>query len=275
VAGLAVASELIKKFAFPESRPNTLNGTFSDFKTAQDNLYTAVRDTLNILADETKNEPLPYKNLRDRWKQEIDFNGKKRPISDLAKADFPKTGQAYVDLTNGAMAQFRKYYWNVMFIKAGELVIEDLKFVHYDSPGHHATSHAIQRYKDYPGDYIRGYYSPPNIFGEQDGFYFKRYYYKFDGKELSKSAAEKVFQDSVPGRWITPDDKGNPTTGLFPRDYVFKQLVREKTPFQFGRSYFYYQIRNDFELGSCKKTDACAYLDANEPEYKFTGGLIK
>ncbi len=272
---------MVEKFAFSENRSHDLDGVFADFKTGQDKLFFAVRDALLTLADETKTGPVRYKNLRDKWTQEIDFNGKKRPISDLAMADFPsdKQGAAYVALLNGAMGQYRKYFWNVMFIKAGELVTEDLKFDYYDSPGKHATTYAIERYEEHPGDYIRAYYYPPNFAGELDGFYYKRWYFKFDGRELSPKAAAEVFQDSIPGKWINPDDKGNPTTGLFPRDYIFKQFVREKTNFKLGSplrvgSYFYYQIRNDFGLGSCGKTDACAYLDANEPEYVFTGGLI-
>lgn len=85
----------------------------------------------------------------------------------------------------------------------------------------------------------------------------------FDGKYLSTEAAQELFIDDTPGHIMNPDDKGSPKTGLFPRDYVFKQFRTKKV--DFGG---YFDLAKE-GVAACTGSKA---LDESTYNYEFTGG---
>ena len=110
-----------------------------------------------------------------------------------------------------------------------------------------------------PGDkarYLRGYFSFTNEY-----YYYGWWLFSFDGRELPPAAAAELFKDDTPGNIISP-------TGLFNRDYVFKQFHREKPSFEFGPDEHYHDLRKDLELGP----DLSSGFDLDADNYAFTGG---
>ncbi len=252
VALYAVTAEVVKKFAFGDGPP-TLYGVFAEFKTGQDRLYEAMTDRLLILADKTNN----YQNLRDKWTEEIEFNGKKHTCQDFAiEGAFPSEefGTAFVALKDAALGEFKKYFWNVMIVKAGSLEYsyEWPITVGYEgqSPTHYGRD---EHYKNYPATYLRGSYG--GIFT----YYYRYWHFTFDGGELPAAAAKELFKDDTPGNIINPD-------GLFNRDYVFKQFRGEKPRF-FG----YHDLKKHPYIHPRFLTE----LDFDLPDdYEFTRGML-
>ncbi len=252
IATLGIASVLIKKFAFPDSRTNGLLGTYAEFRKGQDDLFNATDDALLILRDETDN----YKNLREKWTEEIDFNGKKYTLRDVATAQFPseKDGTVYVALLKVAFDQFRKYFWNLMITKAGWVKWSHRWGFDPDSGRAYWTPARYGREKHYTEDsnkssYLRGWWDGVAI--------FSKLYITFDGRELPPAAAKELFKDDTPGHIINPD-------GLFNRDYVFKQFRTEKLDF-LG----YHDVRKDLDWG-IYSGDAIGF-DLPD-DYVLTGG---
>jgi hypothetical protein len=226
----------------------TLNGVFAEFKLAHLQMQIEIKNKLIILADKTDN----YKNLRDGWKGEIVFNDKKYTLRDLAGAQFPdkSIGQKYTDLTTAAYDRFRKYIWNLMIATAGTMTYS----YQWSYPAAPAPSYYIRRNicekDEYKSVYVRDWY-----FGGR--YYFRYWYFTFDGHELSSNAAKELFMDDYPTHIINPK-------GLFRRDYVFKQFHRDRPDF-FG--YFDLRPNEDYHPYSGD--------DFDTSDFVFTGGDFK
>lgn len=246
---IAILGASIKQWISASERPAVLDGRFAEFALGHNRMQKAISDTLLILADETDN----YKNLREGWKGEIEFNGKKYTLKDLANSQFPTLdkGKEYTSLRTVAYDQFKKHLWNVMFIKAGSMTYS----AYWSIPVFSKTPSKYGRdihYKDYPATYLRGWYEHVGL-----RYYFRYWYFTFDGRELSTEAAHELFKDDSPQNIINPD-------GLFNRDYVFKQFHTEKPDF-FG----YHELRKD--ASEFPKYDN--ELDFDLPDdFVFTGG---
>lgn len=280
---IAIAGGYLEKWASGDERPSVLTDSFTQFSLGQQNMQLAISNKLLILADigHTSDKEYPYQNLKELFKKgDFEFKGKKYDLKGLANANFPseKNGTDFVKMRNAAYNNFTLYFWNAMFWKAGEINTKFYGSQDYSNDGFLPLNYAINTlYKERPADYFRGYYYCPNASPDcslGDHFNYQYWWFTFDGNELTPGTAALLFQDSVPGRWINPDDKGNPTTGLFRRDFVFKQFVNKKTDFIID-NYHYYQIRNDLNKGSCDLHMDCAYFDTEEPEYKFPDGYLK
>lgn len=252
---IAIAGESIKKWTSGD-KPANLDAEFAEFKLGHLQMEKAISDTLLKLADKTDN----YKNLRERFKGDIEFNGKKYSLSDLANSQFPTPakGKEYTDLRTAAYDRFRKYIWNVMIMKAGRLNYSSYWLVaqqSYDSPTQYGRD---VHYKDerYKSTYLRGWH---DYFG---GFFYHRYFYfEFDGRELSPEAAKELFKNDTPENVINPD-------GLFDRDYVFHQFHKEK-PDWFG----YYALRKDLnKTKGFVSRDKDFGFDPAADDVVFTGG---
>ena len=224
---IAIVGENIKKWTSSD-HPANLEAEFSEFVLGHNQMQKAISDTLLTLADETDN----YKNLREGWKSEIPFNGKKYTLRDLAGSQFPTVDQGvkYTALRTAAYDQFRKYIWNVMIIKAGTLNYSAYWFRDIgsnDSPTQYGRD---EHYKDdrYKSTYLRGWWC--NFCNE---FYYRYFYFEFDGRELSPAAAKELFKNDTPENIINPG-------GLFDRDYVFHQFHKEKPDWR-----GYYALRKD------------------------------
>lgn len=252
---IAIVGENIKKWTSSD-HPANLEAEFSEFVLGHNQMQKAISDTLLTLADETDN----YKNLREGFNEDIDFNGKKYSLSDLAGSQFPTVDQGvkYTALRTAAYDQFRKYIWNVMIIKAGRLNYSTYWLVginSYDSPTQYGRD---IHYKDdrYKSTYLRGWYE---YFGEL--FYYRYFYFEFDGRELSPEAAKELFKNDTPENTINPD-------GLFDRDYVFHQFHKEK-PDWFG----YNALRKDLnKTKGFRSGDKGFGFDLAADDGKLTGG---
>lgn len=262
-AAIAIAVENIKQWT-SDDKPNNLEAEFAEFENAHLQMQIAIENMLSTLADATDD----YKNLREGWPGEIELNGKKYTLRDLAgsqfpniDASFPETnkGEAYAKLKTAAYDRFRKYIWNVMFIKAGEMTYSAAWTIgpaDLGPWGADATPTYYGRethYKDYPATYLRGY---RQAFFEN--WVFRYWYWTFDGLELSATAAKELFKDDTPEHIINPD-------GLFLRSYVFKQFHTKKPDF-FG----YHELRKDTE--SVGDDTGNGYAFDVPDNYEFTGG---
>lgn len=224
---IAIVSDIIKKWTTSD-KPANLDAEFAEFKLGHLQMQIAISNTLLKLADETDD----YKNLREGFEKDVELNGKTYSLRDLATSQFPTVakGGEYTKLRTAAYDRFRKYIWNVMFIKAGNLNYSAYWLVgqmSYDSPTQYGRD---VHYKDdrYKSTYLRGWHEE---FGGL--FYYRYFYFEFDGRELSSAAAKELFKNDTPENIINPD-------GLFDRDYVFHQFHKEK-PDWFG----YYALRKD------------------------------
>lgn len=249
---IAIAGENIKKWASGD-RPANLDAEFAEFVRGHNQMQKSISDTLLTLADETDH----YKNLREGFKEDIEFNGKKYSLRDLAGSNFPvvNKGTAYVALRTAAFDRFRRLIWNVMFIKAGRMTYSGPWSIYADGLGRNPTWMGRNvHYRDprYKATYLRGFYE---FFGNR--FYYRYWYFEFDGLELSGDAANELFKDDTPGHIINPK-------GLFFRDYVFKQFHGHKPDF-FG----YHELRQEPDWGG--SGDAFAF-DAEADAFVFTGG---
>ncbi|MBD2752521.1 hypothetical protein [Spirosoma validum] len=251
----AITVNFINKWASGYDRPASFDTTFGDFENKHEIIYIAVRDKLLLLADEKDN----YKSLRDAWQQEIEFNNKKYTLKELADIHFPtvSNGGDYVKLQTAAYEKFRKDLWNMMIIKTGQLNYTIRHEDTYYNDSYHPTHYAERIYQEHKAYYVRGYYSPAGLNG---GFYYRYWYFTFDGYELSDEAAYILFKDGRPEQTLNDE-------GLFTRDYVFKQFNKEKPDF-FG----YHDIRKDYEKGP-GPGDAY-YFDINGDNWDFTGGAF-
>jgi hypothetical protein len=249
IAVLAIAADSIKTWALGD-RPGNLDAEFAEFVKGHNQMQKAISDLLLILADETDN----YKNLREGWKGDIDFNGKKYTLRDLAESQFPTVaqGKAYTDLRTAAYDQFRKYIWNLMIAKAGSIEYSSMWYRQESFIGTSPTNFGrSEHYKNHPATYLRGWYD--GIFT----YYYRYWHLTFDGRELPDAAAKELFKDDTPHNIINPD-------GLFLRDYVFKQFHTEKPDF-FG----YHDLKKHFS----KFPQYNTYLDFDLPDdFEFTGG---
>ncbi|RCR66919.1 hypothetical protein DUE52_24270 [Larkinella punicea] len=224
---IAIVSDIIKKWTTGD-KPANLDAEFAEFKLGHLQMQIAISNTLLKLADETDD----YKNLREGFGKDVELNGKTYSLRDLATSQFPtvKQGDEYTALRTAAYDRFRKYIWNVMIMKAGKMTYSALwsrSNESYDSPTQYARD---VHYSDgrYKSTYLRGWY---DWFGNL--FYYRYFYFEFDGRELSSEAAKELFKDDTPEHIINPD-------GLFTRDYVFKQFHKEQ-PDWFG----YHELRKD------------------------------
>lgn len=286
-AAIAIVSLNIKTWALDgNSRPQTLEAQFAKFDDSQNKMRKAMSDLLIDLASSTDN----YRNLRENWK-DVEFNGIKYTLRHLASSTFPtKSGSAnpsanptkiedtpYVLMRTAATEHFKRQIWNVMIAKAGSLSYggwwhENVDDYDKKPPFHYAREIFYKR-ADNKGRYLRGYYNevPLPYGGVNRRFTFGSWTFTFDNRPLSADAANELFIDDTPGHIMDPDDKGNPKTGFFNRDYVFKQFHQEKkymTPFL--------DLREDEDWGRGDKGDNGGYgsygFDPDSNNYVFTGG---
>jgi hypothetical protein len=263
---IAATATQIEKWALGEKTDKGVDAAFGGFKAGYDDMMTEVSNNLLLLASSDKN----YANLQAAFaKGDIEFMGKKYSLKDLAENHFPDANvpadtAQYEALRNTALLRFKKYIWNAMIIQAGDMTYHYLS-VHeagYYAGG--ANEHVRVNYysqEGYEGSYIRGVYGGPTL----DTYTFEEFYFEFDGKKLSADAAKELFIDTTPGHIINPDpnDKTKPLTGLWPRDYIYKQFHTEKPDFN-----GYFDVSKD-EVGHSDK-----YLDFDPAadNYVFTGG---
>ena len=250
-AVIAIAADSIKSWAVGKNRPPSLEASFSAFEIGHQRMQLAITKRLLELADDKDN----YKNLREAWTGEIEFNGKKYTLRDLAGAQFPteRNGTEYIKLRDAALTRFKKYIWNAMIIKAGDMSYSDAMFDRFYNSSYHPTHYAERFYPKNKAVYLRGFYDKGI-----DTNVYRYWYFTFDGLQLSDEAAAVLFNDYWPGNVVNPD-------GLFNRDYVFKQFHIQKPDF-LG----YHDIRNDFEPGP-GPGDAYWFNGAGDT-FNFTGG---
>lgn len=259
---VAITIGTAKSWLEEANRPSELvvNGAFADFVGGHNRMQKALSDSLLILADRTDN----YRNLREKWSGQIDFNGKKYTLKDLAGAQFPVkgVGTEFVELRDAAYTKFKKDFWNVMFVKAGEMRQIGSTYESFTTVVPRVYAMGIH-YPNHKATYLRGYWSRSAIIHSNQYLNYGYWTFAFDGLELSDAAAATLFIDDAPGNTINP-------TGLFPRDYVFKQFHRERP--SFGH---YFEIRRDEHIGSCTaELDPCQWFDSGSDNYDFTGGTF-
>ncbi|MBC7569083.1 MAG: hypothetical protein H7319_05040, partial [Spirosoma sp.] len=256
----AIAGEFIRQWGLGSGdRPGNLEAEFAQFELGHLQMQIAISGTLLKLADETDN----YKNLREGWKGDIDFNGKKYTLRDLANSKFPtkNQGAAFVALRTAAYDRFRKHIWNVMIIKAGNMI-------RYDIGGRARGSHPdgargivrefFSTEVNYAASYIRGNYNTGGGLFPSPHYTFYEYYIELDGKRLSAVAAKELFSDGVRGDIINPK-------GLFARDYVYKQFHTKRPDF--------ISYEGSYDLLSYQSgTLGWPEFDQTADNYAFTGG---
>ena len=254
---LAVGAEAIKQWHFEHESNTSLDSKFGTFQLGYDAMHTAISDKLLTLADATDN----YRNLREGWK-DFEFLGKKYTLLDLAGAHFPSNeqdinrGTEYVALRTAATERFKRYLWNAMIIKAGEMESRGTYWGE-ERPNTGGAGGWARRefYSDprYAGAYLRGFYD--HTF---DHYYFRYWEITIDDVPLSADVAAQLFIDDTPGNIIN-------SKGLFPRDYVFKQFHKEKPEF-LPAGYF------DFSKDLFLHHDPYLDFDESADNYVFTGG---
>jgi len=220
-----------------------------------ENMHDRVRKQIDILTYSGNN----YRNLREAFKAgatdgtagTIVFNDKRYTIKQLALMKSPDRTTANAsyddDLTEAAMAKFRIYFWNVMFVQAGKIKTYDTFWPQYtyDSDPRKIISDLYANNTDIPGAYFRAYYD--NSWG---GTHIREYQFLFDDKKLDEKTSAELFKDTIRGHVVNPD-------ALFERDYVFKQFHTKKYPF------------GDY----CDvATEPSKYYDCSN--YTFTGGIL-
>ncbi len=269
-AVVAITSENIKKWTAPGALPPTLDAKFAEFKLGHLQMQLTISAMLLALADYKDN----FKNLREGWKDPIDFNGQKYTLQDLVNAQFPTVneGIAYGALRTAAYDRFRRQIWNVMIAKAGSMtrsnywgvpIIDPNDINNFIKPTYYGRT-VYYAQEENKSTYLRGWYA--NKF---DSYYFSKWWFQFDGRDLSDDAAKELFKDDTPGNITNP-------TGLFNRDYVFKQFHTEKPDFRVwdivDGSQHYYDLRKDLDWGRNNKyTDALGFVDLPD-DFEFTGG---
>ena len=253
-AAIAIVADNIKKWASGD-KPGNLDADFSEFVEGHTQMQKAITDKILLLTD--VNFPAnDYKNLQEGFKGEIDFNGKKYNLRDLALSQFPSkdNGTAFVALRTAAFEQFKKHMWNVMLMKAGRMTKSYTwtESAAYNPPTQYARD---VHYKDdrYKSTYLRGLY---DLFWTN--FHFSYWYFSFDGLELSSDAAKILFKDDSPGNIINPD-------GMFTRTYVFEQFHAKKPDFS-----GFHELRKDLSWGYYQG-DSFGF-DAAAGPFEFTGG---
>lgn len=270
--GPAVAASIkgFEKWGSEEKR-NRVAGAAGRFSIKYGEMHTVVRNHLSDLADDTDS----FKNLRDAFKGgDLEFNGRKYSLLELARNRFPGDATTpeinqYNKMVANTEHKFKKLFWNYMFLTAGELKGD---YVGYDDVKH-PTRYAEDYYKDHPADYLRGYYWKSRVNVNSYGQYYYRWHFTFDGKELTSDAAAILFKDKTPGNIDNP-------AGLFTRDYVFKQFVKEQNTFTIASAFstdHYYEIRKDTNKGPCSDRtqfdyEPCAYFDPEGDNYLFSKG---
>jgi hypothetical protein len=269
---IAATTREIEKWAF-EEKSGKVDAAFADFSKGYGEMHEKVIKNLDLLANPGSDGN--YAALQEAFKEGgIEFRGKTYTLQQLAQNPFPRSdnkneADQYDKLIAVALLSFKKHLWFAMFLKAGELKSEYLGYEDFCNASCHPTNYAEQFYKDNPAAYLRGYYYPSSWNINASYLYYQKWYFTFDGLELSDSAAEILFKDNRPGNIINPD-------AFFTRDVVFKQFVREKTDFK-----EYYEIRKDFEKGPCDNGASqfppihyqpCAYFDPEGDNYEFIAG---
>ena len=257
---IALAGDSVKEWATGD-KPRNLLSEFPLFKNGHLEMQIALVNMLERLqgTDDDGN----YKNLRDRWPGEIEFNGKKYTLRELANAKIPTEGDDYVNSKTAAYDQFRKHLWNLMFIKCGTMIESDYWTIGpADLPkppgyleGLPTEYGRAVHYKDYPATYLRGKWATTDF----HYWLFKYWWWEFDGLELSEAAAELLFNDDTPEHIINND-------ALFTREYVFKQFHLEKPDFK-----GYHELRKDLQDGPLGERDNCYNFDCPD-NWEFTGG---
>ncbi len=261
-AAIAIAGEEILKWGIEKKEGGSVDKAFGEYTEILIEIYDRVDNKLRALADPTDN----YAALRaelDKNGGSFKFNNREYTLTDLAAAKnkFPEPDSAaFGDLLTPAERKFKMLFWNAIFVKAGnmeEYYLGPYSY-HYPSDVRDFMQQYIYTdnpaYEYYTGSYARAYY---------DNFenFYRIWVFEFDDKLLSADAAKELFIDTTPAQRWYPDKDGNPTTGLFARDYVFKQFHTEKPYFKDG----YHDVA---------KPGVHAYngIEYND-DYVFTGGL--
>lgn len=256
-AAFGLATEFIYEWQKNNATaPPSLEASFASIELAMDAIYKATSDKLNTLADPASN----YKNLRDAWQREIEFNGKKYVLKDLATSEFPTEGTTiFVTLRTGAIIRYQQSVWNLMFVKAGQMQVGG-SFYKKDETSSNYTPAEYARdefYRDNKADYLRGYY--------KDGyFYYQSWHFEFGGgKRLTAAAVNMLFKDDTPEHIINPN-------GLFNRDFVFKQFHSQKPSFS-----PYHELRKDASLNKEDRNTSWWGFDGEHKtdDFDFTGGM--
>lgn len=269
-AAISATAKAVEKWAMEKKAGKGVDATISEFIQGYDNMHDVISDNLLSLASSFEN----YKYLQDAFKDgPIEFNGKKYTLRDLAQQHFPdKTNSAdteqYRVILDAAELKFKIYIWNAMFMKAGTMTYFTEREVSYHGlipgdPANNPTRYAREQIYNDPDNaarfnavYMRSYYSP-----FVDLFYFRQYYWEFDGRLLSEATVNELFKDDTPEHIINP-------TGLFLRSYVFKQFHTKKPDFA-----GYHNLRKDLDWGPLTPDDSCWALECPD-NYEFTGGLF-
>ncbi|MBF9255757.1 hypothetical protein I2I11_20835 [Pontibacter sp. 172403-2] len=265
---IATTAKQVEKWELGEKAERGVDAAFGGFKAGYDDMMKEVSDNLLLLASSGTDNNFPY--LQEAFKNgDIEFNGKKYSLKDLAQNRFPADDVTadlaqFEALRNAAFVRFKKYIWNAMIIQAGNMTYHHLGSHEAGFNEGGANGYVRDNYYNqeaYVGSYIRGTYNGPF-----DAYTFEEFYFEFDGKKLSADAAKELFIDTTPGHIIHPDKNGNPTTGLWPRDYVYKQFHKEKPDF-FG----YNDVSKD-EFGHGSVGNRYLDFDESANNYVFTGG---
>jgi hypothetical protein len=265
---IAATTREIEKWAF-EEKSGKVDAAFADFSKGYGEMHEKVIKKLDLLAKPGTDGN--YAALQEAFKDgNIEFRGKEYTLKQLAQADFPRTDNTneaddYDKLIAAALLSFKKNLWFAMFLKAGKLESKDLGYENFCNYSCHPTLYAEQFYKENTDAYLRGYYYPSSVIASNSYLYYKKWYFTFDGKELPLEATKILFKDSRPGVTINPN-------AFFTRDVVFKQFVRERTPFA-----PYFEIRKDTEKGPCLDVNnhnyqPCAYFDPEGDNYEYIAG---
>jgi len=207
----AVVDALIKQFAVG-SAPPSLFEAFADFEKSHLEMQKAISDKLLNLAEPGPNKD--YQAMQDAFKDgDLEFDGKKYTLQDLANSKFPfvdsnrpdeSNPAEYVKLRTAAYDQFRRHVWNLMIVKAGYMNYYHWGAVEAGFNTGGANGWARQNFyndDNYKAAYLRGFYNGPF-----DTYNFYYWIFEFDGVPLSADAAEELFIDTTPGYIINPDE---------------------------------------------------------------------
>lgn len=255
-AAFAITADFLEKWGEGEERPVNLYAQFGAFREGHLEMQTAIEAKLNHLMDTGNN----YSNLREAWTDDIVFNKTAYKLSDLAKADFPKTGDAYNTMHATAFTQFKQGLWNLMIMKCCTYYRYYWgKVTRPNTPGSLRQWALEEFYPEYKPNYMRALWVSHTV----DTRTYEIYYWNLGigGYPFSDELVNELFIDSVPGHEINK-------SGLFTRSHVFQQFSITKPNFKVP-SYYSDDDVLTWELASTDNADFALNNDWN-----FTGGMF-
>lgn len=201
-----------------------------------------------------------YFNLKDAWRKDIQFKNAGYKLTDLANADFPKTGDAYNAMKKAAYTQFKRGLWNLMIMKCCTYYPYYYGKVTQPNPHGLLRKWAIEEfYPKYKANYMRFLWTRHTA----DTRTYEIYYWNLGigGYPFSDRVVKELFIDSAPGHEINAE-------GLWKRSDVFQQFHTTKPDFKVDSYYSEDKVLTK-ELADRDGADF-----SENDDWNFTGGLF-